>query len=82
MRDTEVSRPAAVGILPATIDVIQVFVVLEVSSVNSELVEGIEHAFHGEGARPRIGTVAFEDEHAVVYGGAGERTHGVLERWW
>jgi hypothetical protein len=36
--------------LPATVDVVKIVVVLQISAIDSELVEGIEHAFHGEGA--------------------------------
>jgi len=81
-RDTQVSRPATVGVLPATVDVVEIVVVFEVGAVDCKLVKGIQHAFHGEGASPWVGTVTFEHKHAMIYGRAGERAHGVLQRWW
>lgn len=43
-RDAQVGGPRAVGVLPATVDVIELVCMVEVGAVNGELVEGVEGA--------------------------------------
>lgn len=80
MRDAEIRRPGGVGILPAAVDMVELVFVLEVSTVDGELVERVQHSSHGVRRRPRVWPVTLEDEHPVIDRRAGERTHCVLQR--
>lgn len=77
--NAEIGWPCRVLLLPAGVNVIQLAVVLEVCSINGELVKGVQHALHGEVSRPWIGSITGQDKHSVVDGRAIDRTHSILQ---
>jgi hypothetical protein len=49
----------------------------EVSSIDGELIVGVQFGFHRVVARPWITTAALQDEHTVVDSRAVERTESI-----
>lgn len=47
MSNAQVGGPGAVSIFPTAIDMVQLVVMSEISTIDGELVEGVQHTLHG-----------------------------------